>query len=136
MPFRDLTQMLLTRHLDIEMIRRLMSSWDGEAAVAHAIRTAWATLEISDVVALSAWADRFRPHERARRELELYMSEQPSYARQSFGSLRAIPGFRGKAVFLRALVLPSRGYLGDRHSSWGARLRQGTREVLASDQRS
>ncbi len=55
-PLRDIAQMLLCGSVDPDRVRTVAAAWRGEAVVKHAIMTAWATLRLTDVVALSAWA--------------------------------------------------------------------------------
>jgi hypothetical protein len=143
-PQRDIAQLLLAgrgedlnsglnRGLDVDAVRRLAAAWRGEAVVAQAIRTTWDSLQIADVVALSAWAARYQPDARELRDLLLYTSERASYAGKSLGALRAVPGLRAKLQYLRALAFPRRGYVHHHHISSIARLKHGAEALSNSD---
>jgi len=131
-PQRDIAQLVLSDRVDVDSVRRLAASWQGEAVVAQAIRTTWDSFQIADVVALSAWAQRHQPDARELRDLALYTTERASYAGKSLGALRAIPGVRAKFRYLRALAFPQRSYVQDHHSSYAARLRHGAVAGLGS----
>ena len=105
------------------------------SVVARAVRTTWQTLEIEDVLALSAWANEFTENGRARTDLSLYGTSS-SYAARSFGTVRAIPTLAGKARFLAALALPEQSYITGRHTGQVDRLRRGVREINRARERS
>lgn len=131
-PQRDIAQMLLSDRVDVDTVRKLAAAWQGEAVVAQAIRTTWDSFQIADVVALSAWAQRYQPDAREVRDLALYTSDQASYAGKSLGALRAIPGIGAKFRYLRALAFPRRSYVHDHHASYAARLRHGAAAGLGA----
>jgi hypothetical protein len=122
-PQRDVVQMLLTGSVDVARVRRLAAAWRGEAVVAHAVSRAWQTLQVADVVALSAWAERFRPVGRERREIAEATSPAKSYGAQALASVRAIPGMRNRVAYVSALAFPRRSYLEGRHAGFGERLK-------------
>lgn len=124
-PQRDIAQMLLTDQVEVDTVRRLAAAWQGEAVVAQAIRATWDSFQIADVVALSAWAQRYQPDQRELRDLALYTTERASYVGKSLGAVRAIPGVRAKFRYLRALAFPRRSYVLDHHAGYSARLRHG-----------
>lgn len=134
-PMRDVAQIALARQLDWPHLRGLMRASGGEPVVARAVRTTWQTLEIEDVLALSAWANEFTENGRARTDLSLYGTSS-SYAARSFGTVRAIPTLAGKARFLAALALPEQSYITGRHTGQVDRLRRGVREINRARERS
>jgi len=123
-PLRDVAQLALTRDLDLVRVHRLVRASQGEAVVARAVRHAWHALQIADVLALSAWAQSYRNDDRETADLALY-SHGSSYAAKSVASIRALPRWRDRAAFVRAMVHPTRAYLGTRHDSHVSRLRSG-----------
>lgn len=122
-PQRDVAQMLLFGSVDGARVRRLAAAWRGEAVVAHAVAGAWSMLQIADVVALSAWADRFRPAGSDRRELAEATSPAKSYGAQALASVRAIPGSRNRVAYVSALAFPRRSYLDGRHDGFVDRIK-------------
>ena len=69
---RDVVQLVLRQDVSVRKVERLASSWRIEAVVADAVRRAWETLRVPDVVPLSAWSRSYRPHGRDRRRLAAY----------------------------------------------------------------
>jgi hypothetical protein len=69
---RDLTQLVLRDDLSVRKVARLASLWRLEALLAEAVRQAWDTFAVPDVVALSAWSRSYRPHRRDRRRLSAH----------------------------------------------------------------
>lgn len=123
-PLRDVAQMLLHGDLDVVRVRHLMETWGAKPVVATAVRAAWARLRLADVVALSAWAQRYPVDERSRRELAVYSDPEGSYAGKSLAAVRALPRWRDRVAFVRALALPDSAYLEGR-TRGVARLRTG-----------
>ncbi|MGH3366998.1 MAG: nucleotidyltransferase family protein [Nocardioidaceae bacterium] len=135
LPQRDLAEMVLFGGHDEEALLACAQRWAGEAVLAQAVRTMWALFALADVTALSTWAERHEASDRDRRALSVYTSPDSSYAAKSVAALRAIPGFRSKLSYVRALTFPTRGYLGVRHSSALSRLAYGVRGGLAARDR-
>jgi hypothetical protein len=125
-PLRDVAQLALTYPLDGERIHRLARASGGEAVVAQAVRHAWSLLGIADVLAISAWAQSYRPDSHEVADLAVY-ERGSSYARKSVAAIRALP-LRERASFVYALASPTRSYIGDRHAGRMARLRAGLRQ--------
>jgi hypothetical protein len=121
--------MHLARPLDIDLTRRLSSSWGADAVVARAVRMAADVLGLENDGPLPRWAAAFSPDRRDQRFLAVYSGATQSYAAKSFAAVRAIPGLRDKAAFLFALALPSRSYLEQRHQRPTGRWRRGFMEV-------
>jgi hypothetical protein len=131
-PQRDIAQMLLHGSVDPNEIRTIAAEWQGEAVVAHAIRTTWATLMLTDVVALSVWASNFVPEARQRRELARATSPNYSYAAQALDSVRAIRPVRDRLVYASALTFPRRGYIDGRHFGFTSRFGHAISELFAA----
>ena len=125
-PQRDVAQFVLGDRIDPQRVRQLARRWKAEAVVAAAITLTWETFAIADVVALSAWAHRHEPTDRERSDIATYRDDASGYAEKSLAALRAVPGLRGKAAFLRALAFPQPSYLEGRDRGI-ARLRRTAR---------
>lgn len=74
---RDVVQLVLREDLSVRKVERQASSWRLEAVVADAVRAAWETFRVPDVVPISAWSRSYRPYGRDRRRLAAY--PQPSF---------------------------------------------------------
>lgn len=131
-PQRDVVQLLLGGALDMAVVRDLMSTWRAQAVVARAVALAWETLAVADVVALSAWAQRYTPSTQERRYLKVYTDVRGSYAAKELAALSALPRARDRVAFLHALVLPERQYLDGRHTGRTERLRRALTAVRPS----
>ena len=112
---RDVAQMQLARPLDLDLTRRLSSSWRADAVVARAVRMAGDVLGLEMDGPLARWAVGFSPDRRDRRALAVYAGATPTYAAKSFAAVRAIPGIRDKVEFVVTLALPDRRYLEQRN---------------------
>jgi hypothetical protein len=128
-PMRDVAEMLLFGSLDMAKVHDLMARWKAEPVVARAVRLTWKHLKLADYVALSVWAARYQPDERARRALAVYTSRHSSYAAKSLQALRAIPRLRDKAAFVRALTFPQRSYIDDHKMGFLSRWRRAAHGV-------
>lgn len=131
-PLRDVAQIHLTRPLDIDLTRRLSSSWGADAVVARAVRLAAEVLRLTSDTPLTRWALDFTPDRRDRHSLAVYSRAAQSYAAKSFAAVRAISGIREKAAFLFSLAFPSRRYLEERGQRATRRWRRGVTEVRRS----
>ena len=128
---RDVAQMLLTRPLDLERIRRLSSAWRADAVVARAVALAGDAFALPAAQhALLQWAREYVPDSRQRRTMQVYTDPAQTYAAKSFAALRAIPGIRSKAFYLRALVFPDPSYIGERHRGAVRRWARGAAQVV------
>lgn len=115
---RDVAQLMLSHSLDIERIEALSTAWQSEAVVADAVRLAWTTLAVRDVVPLSAWAGAHRQGRSDRRRLRAYdhsFDHAQNGAVLSFAAVRDIRPRRHALNFLRACLLPDRSYLAGRY---------------------
>jgi hypothetical protein len=129
---RDVAQMHLARPLDVDLVRRLSSSWGADAVVAGAVRLSAELLGLTTDTPLTRWALQFTPDRRDRHALAVYSRASQSYAAKSFAAVRSIPGIREKAAFVLTLAFPSRGYLAQRRQSATGRWRRGVSEVRRS----
>jgi hypothetical protein len=127
---RDVAQMHLARPLDLDVTRRLASSWGVDAVIARAVRMAGDVLGLEADGPLARWATAFSPGRRDRRSLAVYTGSSPTYAAKSFAAVRAIPGLRDKAAFVFTLVVPDPRYLEQRHERPLERWRRGLTQVL------
>lgn len=123
-PMRDVVEMLLRGRLDMALVRDRMPSWQAQPVVARAVALAWATLNVADIIAISAWAAGYSFSAQEKRFLGVYLDPGGSYAAKELAALSALPGFRDKISFLRALALPRRDYLEGRHAGRLHRLRR------------
>src|ERR1700722_18319373 len=69
---RDLVQLVLREDLSVRKVERQASIWRLEAVVADAVRAAWETFRVPDVVPISAWSRAYQAYRRARRRLAAY----------------------------------------------------------------
>jgi hypothetical protein len=129
-PQRDIAQLLLYGSVDPARVRGLAAAWHGEAVIAHAVNTAWTTLRLADVVALSAWAARYTPGPREERELVRATSPDTTYATQTMASVRTIPRLRDRLAYVSALAFPRRSYLRGRHAGFTERIQHAAAELL------
>jgi hypothetical protein len=127
---RDVAQMQLARPLDLDLTRRLSSSWGADAVVARAVRMAADVLGLETDGPLAGWAAGFSPGRRDRRSLAVYTGATPTYAAKSFAAVRAIPGLRDKAAFVFTLAFPDRHYLEQRNEQPTRRWLRGVTQVL------
>lgn len=134
-PQRDVVQMLLSNRVDVARVRSIAQHWQAEPVVARAVAYAWQTLRIADVTALSSWAHRYVPSDRAQRELAVYTDLNGSYAAKSLAAIRALPSVRDKAAFALCLTFPERAYVTGRHSGPRDRWQRGLRALALRRQR-
>lgn len=128
---RDEAQLLLSGRLDLHLVRALAASWRADVVVARAVQLAWQAFELDPpTTPLSAWAWRYRPEADERRALAVYTDSRGGYAARSVAGLRAVPGVRGKAAYLRALAFPERDYVAPRYRGQIDRWRNGAVRVL------
>ena len=92
---RDVVQLVLRDDLALRRLERLASSWRLEAVLADAVRRAWDTFAVPDVVPISAWSRSYRPHRRDRRRLASHSLPPAPQGGKSCGDLGAmdvVPG--------------------------------------------
>jgi hypothetical protein len=66
---RDLVRLVLRDGLSVRRVERLATAWRLEAVLAEAVRRAWESLKIPDVVPISTWSSSYQPPRRDRRRL-------------------------------------------------------------------
>lgn len=69
---RDVVQLVLRDDLSMRKVERLRSAWRVEAILADAVRRAWETFSVPDVVPISAWSGFYQPYRRDQRKLEAH----------------------------------------------------------------
>ena len=107
---RDVAQAALDPDLDWSHVEDRAKRWRVGAVVRHALGRASEMLEVS----LPQQADRLRkynPSRGERRALETFLTERRDRGGTALSTLRAIPGLRGKAAYVRALLFPDRDFL-------------------------
>ena len=129
LPHRDIAQILLTGQAEKSRLLELSRRWQGEALLAMGVTGAWDLMRITVDHPVARWARQHHIAAAERRLVELYSNDRHSYAAKSLAAVKSIPGMRDKAAFLRALTLPERRYVLDRHSSAGTRLLTGLRQI-------
>jgi hypothetical protein len=128
---RDVAQLLLGGRLDLHLVRALAASWQADAVLARAVQLTWQTFGLDVAVsALATWAAAYRVDNQARRALAAYTDPHGGYSARSAAALRAVPGMRDKAAYLRALAFPARDYLDPRHRGRVDRWRHGATAIL------
>lgn len=112
---RDVAQ--VASQVDTDAAIALANRWRVDAAVALAVRHTAERFELDSGAPLISWARRHEPAAAQRRALRAYTSADRSYARQALAALPALRGTRARAAYLRAMLLPDRGYVADRDGS-------------------
>jgi hypothetical protein len=107
---RDIAQIVLTHDLDIARIETLSGTWGAQSLVAEAISRAWELLGITDIVPLSAWAQKHPTTRKERRRLVAYHTAR-SRTLISLQTLGAIRPRRAVFSYLKTVALPDRAYL-------------------------
>ncbi len=69
---RDVVQLVLRDELSMRRVERLRGEWRVEAILADAVRRAWETFSVPDVVPVSAWSGFYQPYRRDQRKLEAH----------------------------------------------------------------
>jgi Uncharacterised nucleotidyltransferase len=131
LPHRDIAQILLYGRVSESRLFELSLRWRGEALLAMGITGAWDLLRITDDHPVARWARRQEIPAAEWRLVGLYSHDRHNYAAKSLAAVRSIHGMRHKVSFLRALALPKRHYILDRHASAGTRLLSGLRQIRA-----
>ncbi len=126
---RDVAEMLRRVDPDGASIRGLAAAWGVEAVVAAAVADSVRLLGMSPAGELSAWAQRYLPARREQAWLALHTHADKTFSAQAVATLRALPRWRDKAAYLRALVLPDQRYTAGRHASLPARFGYAIREI-------
>jgi hypothetical protein len=126
---RDLVQMAQAPEFDLDRVKSLSASWKADAVVARAVCAAWSTFQLADEVPLSVWAHRYRPSRSEGRTLRLY-PRGDHFPVMALAQLQAVPGIRAKAAYLRATLVPDRGYLASRGTGHFERWRRAAMTLI------
>ncbi|MFC4943920.1 nucleotidyltransferase family protein [Pseudonocardia sp. GCM10023141] len=126
---RDIAEMLPAVERDASAVRRRAASWGVEAIAAAAIADTLRLLGLEAGSTLRAWAVERVPNRREETWLGLHTRENKTFAAQALATIRALPGLRDKAAYVRALLLPDQVYTSGRHASVLERWRYGVREI-------
>lgn len=111
---RDVADMALYGDFDHDHLRALARRWGVEAALATTVRSAWEAFRISDVTALSRWAERHPIPAREARILAAHAPPRSTYAAQALVALSGVDGVRARVSYLTSLALPDRQFLQSR----------------------
>jgi hypothetical protein len=114
---------------DPETVLASAASWRAEAVLAAGITDAWRMLRLTDRPALLEWAQRHRTTRRDRVLMAASRGPARGYTSQ-LTSLIAIPGFRPRLAFLRAISWPSQEYRDARHLGRFGLLGSGARRAM------
>jgi hypothetical protein len=107
---RDVAQCMLASGLDWKVLAERAERWRVVAVVAHAMRSAAELLRVPIPDGASELL-QYRPPRKERRALETFLTERRDRGGTAISTLRAIPGLRAKAAYVRALVVPDREFL-------------------------
>lgn len=131
-PHRDIVQILVSGAVSESRVRELSTRWGANAVLATGVTTAWRLLGLSEQTALTAWAQDYAVSASDRRAIGLHARPDTNYASKSLAALTAVPGVRNKAAFVRALLLPDRGYVSSRRRSRLSHVVRGVAEARRS----
>lgn len=115
-PVRDVAQVAHFGQVDWEELAERAGGWKLRAVVRDALQLASESLEVG----LPAGAERARaqpPTRKEQRALRSYQGERRRRGGTEMSMLRAIPGIRRKAAYVRSLLFPNREFLAARSGS-------------------
>lgn len=115
-PVRDVAQVAHNVDVDWEALADRAARWKLRAVVRHALQTASDTLEVELPVGAEELV-AYPPSRREHRALQGYVTDRRKRGGTAVSTLKAIPGLRAKAAFLRALLFPNREFLAARSGS-------------------
>jgi hypothetical protein len=107
---RDVAQVALQADVDWASFEDFARRWRLRAVVRHAFDTARSMLKI-DPPAKARLLIGEEPTRREQRALRAYTTERRFRGGTAVSTMRAIPGVRAKAAYIRGLLLPSREFL-------------------------
>jgi hypothetical protein len=119
LPLRDVAQAANAGRIDWDAFADLGTRWRLRAVVRHAFETTQATLA-TNLPAEAIHVARAQPRKGETRALASYIAGRRTRGGTAISTLRAIPGVRGKSLYIRALVFPSRSFLDRRASGRGS----------------
>ena len=124
---RDIAELLLGGEragtLEAAPVQELALRWKATAVVALAIRTTVTDLGLETGHPLIDWAQGHRPSAGDRLLLASYRGRARGYTSQAF-SVVALPSWRDRFDYVRAILRPSKAYLEARGFRRGDRLRK------------
>jgi Uncharacterised nucleotidyltransferase len=116
--FRDVLQVCRSTDVDWPALTRRASDQRLTAVLMHAFTTAAKALGTEPVAQAAALATV--PIRRTEaRALETYAGSRRGAGGTAVSTLRAIPGVRGKAAYVRAIAFPQRTFMRDRYRARG-----------------
>jgi hypothetical protein len=113
---RDVAQVAWSGRVDWDELGDLARRWRLRAVLRHALEAASESLEVSLPVEAGPLLS-IDPPRRERRVLESYVTERRGRGGTELATLQAIPGLRGKAAYIRALLFPGRAFMAARGRS-------------------
>jgi hypothetical protein len=113
MPLRDVAQVASHASVDWNLVAERARRWRLAAVVRHALETVSTTLGIA-VPKEAAAVLAIQPRRKEIRALAAYTTDRRQRGGTATSTLRAIPGLRAKAAYVRALLFPNRDFLAAR----------------------
>ena len=110
MPIRDVAQVASSANVDWDVVSERTRHWRLAVVVRHALQTARDTLGAS-VPEEARVVMAIQPRRKERRALEAYTTGRRQRGGTAISTLRAIPGARAKAAYVRALLFPDLSFL-------------------------
>lgn len=120
LPLRDVAQIAVGARLDHERLGEWGRRWRLGVVYEHALEAVSRILGVRLGLAESHAYAAAPSGRRERRALEAYTTERRDRGAKALSSIRAIPGIRGKAAYVGALLFPSREFLASRPNGQGA----------------
>jgi len=112
-PLRDVAEVTRRGQVDWDVLTGWASRWRLTVVLRHAFRTVSETLGIPIPEEAAAFSESI-PSRRDARALAAYTGARRKQGGTAIGTMRAIPGLRGKAAYASALAFPARGFLAAR----------------------
>lgn len=120
LPLRDVLQVAEMGEIDWDLVAERAHRWKLRAVIGHAVRTAADVLEVRPPEEAARLAASLAPSRRERRWLQAYTTDRRYRGGTARSAVSAIPGVRGKASYIAALLFPSREFADERTRSHGA----------------
>ncbi len=115
---RDIAEFLCGGSVDVDHVLTLAQRWRGRAVLQRALLLTGSYLPVEVPQPLRDWADTYRPDAFERSALAVYVSPDASYAARAATGVWAVRGFRRRAAYARALLVPTRSYLRERDGTY------------------
>jgi hypothetical protein len=110
LPVRDVAQVAWNSQVDWDLFADRVHRWRLGAVVRHSFETVSELLGAALPPETGAFAAA-RTRRKERRALASYTSDRRSRGGTALSTFKAIPGFRGKTAYARAMLLPQRGFV-------------------------